>query len=48
MNSVEIIKKNEEERLKRLEELGLREEDIEENRKTIKEVDQEKADELGE
>lgn len=48
MNNVEIIQKNEEERLKRLEELGLREEDIEKCKKFIKNVDQEKADELGE
>lgn len=48
MNNVEVILKKEEENIKRLEELGLREEDIEEKRKTIKEVDEKKADELGE
>ena len=47
MNNVEVIEENEINRLERLEELGLTEEKINENKKSITKVDAEKADELG-
>lgn len=47
MNDVEVVFENIEKKQKRLEELGLTKEAIEENKKLIKEVDASKAKELG-
>lgn len=47
MNDVEVVFENAKKREKRLEELGLTKESIEENKKQIAEVDESKAEELG-